>query len=116
MPALANVGPECDPCGRPLNVIVQNKNRTDILVFQSKFGWKIEMFHCIFFIITNAQIPHECGPDCVKSVHSSEVTLTAHVHTSEYRAFHRTFFFCVKNNANKNLQQKDRKIETSEPL
>jgi hypothetical protein len=70
--ALANVGLECDPCGRPLKVIVLNKNRDNVLVFQSKFVCKIEMLHCIFFIITNAQIPYECGPDCVISVHSAE--------------------------------------------
>ena len=32
VPALANEGPDCDPCGGPLKVIVQSKKRTNVLV------------------------------------------------------------------------------------
>ena len=31
--ALANVGPHCDPCGRPLKVIVQSNKRSNILAY-----------------------------------------------------------------------------------
>jgi hypothetical protein len=50
--ALANVGPQCDPCGGGgLNVIVQNKIRTNVLVFQRTFVWKFEIFPFVFFKI-----------------------------------------------------------------
>jgi hypothetical protein len=32
VPALTNVGPDCDPCGGPLKVIVQNEKRPNVLV------------------------------------------------------------------------------------
>lgn len=31
--ALANVGPKCNPCGGPRKVTVQNKKRTNVLVY-----------------------------------------------------------------------------------
>jgi hypothetical protein len=36
VPALANAGPDCDPCGGTLKVIVQRE--TDILTYKRKYG------------------------------------------------------------------------------
>jgi hypothetical protein len=33
VPALANAGPDCDPCGGPLKVIAQSKTRTNVVVY-----------------------------------------------------------------------------------
>jgi len=37
-PVLANAGHDCNPCDRPLKVIMQRKKRTNILVYYCKFG------------------------------------------------------------------------------
>jgi hypothetical protein len=62
VPALANAGPNCDPCADLQKVIVQSTKRTN--VWQDNF--KLTHFtpvvsHCIFLNITNARIPHERG-------------------------------------------------------
>jgi hypothetical protein len=38
VPALENEGPDCDPCGGPLKVIVQGYKMTNLLVYELKFG------------------------------------------------------------------------------
>jgi hypothetical protein len=69
VPALANAGPDCDPCGGPLKVIVQREKK-GLTVWYIKISYKIiiksvrelcVVSHCVFLKITNARIPHERG-------------------------------------------------------
>jgi hypothetical protein len=54
MPALANVGPDCDPRHGPLKVTVRRRKKsTKVLVYKREFGLKIKIFNflslCIYF-------------------------------------------------------------------
>ena len=87
MPALANAGPDCDPCSWSLKVIVQSKEKKKLTNF-----WYINVSYkiiiksirelCVISLwvllkITNARIlkedgaPVSAGPDWVKSVQSA---------------------------------------------
>ena len=52
MSALAKAGPDCDPCGGPLNVIVKRKKKsTKVFVYKREFGLKIKIFNFLFLCI-----------------------------------------------------------------
>jgi hypothetical protein len=84
VPSLANAGPNCDPCGGPLNVIVQGRKGLTFSYSNVSRDEKLQKLliiklarqlcvvsHYVVLKITNAQIPHERGPQCITSVLSA---------------------------------------------
>jgi hypothetical protein len=44
VPALANAGPDSDPCSGPLKVTMESKKRPNVSRYYGKSGRKIQMF------------------------------------------------------------------------
>jgi hypothetical protein len=91
VPALADAGPDCDPCDGSLKVIVQRERKQGLTFWYTDVSYKIVMksvrelcvvLHCVILKITKGRIPHERGapvnaePDCVKSIQSAEAYIS----------------------------------------
>jgi hypothetical protein len=66
VPKFVNAGPECHPCGGPLKVTVQSKNKkkknnnnnNNVPVYKRKFAWKIKVVHFYQFYLLPTKQPN----------------------------------------------------------